>query len=225
PMSRRWALSCLRVTPGSTTASKSSALTVTMRFMRVRSSDMPPFSGMVCPSIDDPAPNGVTGTPCSKQAATTRCTSASLSAWTTACGRRVGWRDMSCPWCCRTASATESRSPKCGLSASITAETFVMSCPCRGAMIARALDFLRRDELEKHGNACLGLLYAAADRRHDFLRRRHALAIGAERAGKGRVVAGNVGRPVLLRRNRHDRQLHRHGEVVEQDRQDGDALA
>ena len=42
PWSRRYSLSCLRVTPGSTTQSRSSAWTASMRFMRVRSIDMPP---------------------------------------------------------------------------------------------------------------------------------------------------------------------------------------
>ena len=54
---------------------------------------------------------------------------------------------------------------------------------------------------------------------------RHALAIAAERLRHVGVVAGDVGRAVLLGRDRHHLQLDRHGEVVHQAGQDGDALA
>src|SRR6185437_1071765 len=43
PLSRRCSLSCLRVTPGSTTQSRSSALTASTLFMRERSSETPPW--------------------------------------------------------------------------------------------------------------------------------------------------------------------------------------
>src|SRR5438270_564082 len=51
------------------------------------------------------------------------------------------------------------------------------------------------------------------------------LAVATEGAGHGRVVAADVGAPVLLRRRLHDLQLDGHREVVEQDREDRDALA
>src|SRR5580658_5877896 len=55
PLSRRCSLSCLRVTPGSTTQSRSSALTVVTAFMRVRSSETPP-SGAELDEVDHVVP-------------------------------------------------------------------------------------------------------------------------------------------------------------------------
>src|SRR5689334_23171672 len=53
--------------------------------------------------------------------------------------------------------------------------------------------FLRGDELEQHGHALLGLLDAALDRRDDVLRLGYPLAVAAEGAGHGGIVAGDVG--------------------------------
>ena len=47
--------------------------------MRVRSSEMPPATGITCPSRLEPAPNGVTGTRCSWASASTDATSAVVS--------------------------------------------------------------------------------------------------------------------------------------------------
>ena len=86
PLDRRCFSSCFRVTPASTVTSRSSAFRRTMRFMRVRSTLMPPWTGITCPSSDDPAPNGVIGQRCSAQAATIACTSSVEVGNTTASG-------------------------------------------------------------------------------------------------------------------------------------------
>ena len=51
------------VTPASTVASRSSALTRTTRFIRDRSIDTPPRTGFTWPSSELPAPNGTMGEP------------------------------------------------------------------------------------------------------------------------------------------------------------------
>src|SRR6185437_12750753 len=81
------------------------------------------------------------------------------------------------------------------------------------------------DEFEQRRLARLGLLDAALDRRLDLAGIGHALAIAAERPRHRRVVAGDVGRAVFLRGDRHHLELDRHLEIVEQDGEDGDALA
>src|SRR6185437_15568003 len=81
------------------------------------------------------------------------------------------------------------------------------------------------DEFEQRRLARLGLLDAALDRRLDLAGIGDALAIAAERPRHRRVVAGDVGRAVFLRGDRHHLELDRHREIVKQDRQDGDALA
>ena len=61
PVSCRKSLSCLRVTPGSTTQSRSSALTAITLFMREQSSDTPPCGALTWPSSDEPIPKGTIG--------------------------------------------------------------------------------------------------------------------------------------------------------------------
>ena len=63
PVLRSALFNCSRVTPASTVASRSSALTRTTRFISRRSIVMPPRRAWTCPSSDVPAPNGTTGTP------------------------------------------------------------------------------------------------------------------------------------------------------------------
>ena len=58
PWSRRCSLSCLRVTPGSTTQSRSSAWTARTRFMSRRSIETPPNGALTWPSSEVPVPNG-----------------------------------------------------------------------------------------------------------------------------------------------------------------------
>ena len=67
PLSRRCALSALRVMPGSTTQSRSSACTASTRSMRDRSIDRPPCSALRWPSSEVPAPNGTIGASCAAQ--------------------------------------------------------------------------------------------------------------------------------------------------------------
>ena len=66
PWSRRYSLSCLRVTPGSTTQSRSSAWTARTRFMSRKSSETPPCGALTWPSSEVPVPNGMTGTRCAR---------------------------------------------------------------------------------------------------------------------------------------------------------------
>ncbi len=85
-MSRRWEFSCWRVTPASTVQSRSSALTRTIRVMRERSTVTPPRMAETLPSSEVPAPNGMTGTPCSAQSRTIAATSSVEVGNTTASG-------------------------------------------------------------------------------------------------------------------------------------------
>ena len=56
PVARMYSLSCLRVTPGWTTTSRSASLTVSTLFMRERSSEMPPLGALIWPSSEVPVP-------------------------------------------------------------------------------------------------------------------------------------------------------------------------
>ena len=61
PEEANFSFSAIRVTPGCTRTSKSSALISMILFISVKSSEMPPNSGSTCPSRDEPAPNATTG--------------------------------------------------------------------------------------------------------------------------------------------------------------------
>ena len=63
-----------------------SACTARMRFMRERSSEMPPKGALTWPSSEVPVPKGMTGTRASAQSLTTSTTSASSRRKTTASG-------------------------------------------------------------------------------------------------------------------------------------------
>ena len=76
PWSRRYSLSCLRVMPGSTTQSRSSACTASTRFMSRKSIETPPYGALIWPSSEVPVPNAITGTRCWAQMRTICCTSA-----------------------------------------------------------------------------------------------------------------------------------------------------
>ena len=112
PVWRISLLSCMRVTPACTVAVRSSACTDSTRFMRDRSMLTPPCTASRCPSSDEPAPYGMTGTACRCASATTAATSSVLSQYTTASGGGTSKGDSSRPCCSRTASAVEQRSPK-----------------------------------------------------------------------------------------------------------------
>ena len=62
PVLRSALFSCSRVTPASTVASMSSALTRRIAFISRRSIVMPPWIALTCPSSEVPAPNGMIGT-------------------------------------------------------------------------------------------------------------------------------------------------------------------
>ena len=78
PWSRRCSFSSLRVTPGSTTQSRSSSWTATIRFIRLVSTETPPNGALTWPSSDVPVPNGMIGTPWAAH---------SLTISDTSCGR------------------------------------------------------------------------------------------------------------------------------------------
>ena len=97
PLSRRYSLSCLRVTPGWTVTSRSSERTASTAFMPLTSMQTPPFSAATWPSSEVPVPKAMTGTPCAAQAATASLTSAVLRANTTASGGQAAKCDSSLP--------------------------------------------------------------------------------------------------------------------------------
>src|SRR5207248_1264046 len=70
------------------------------------------------------------------------------------------------------------------------------------------------DEFEKRRLALAGLGDAALDRLLDLARLSNPLAIAAERLGEIGVIAADVGRAVLLGRDRHHLQFDRHREIV-----------
>ena len=111
PVARMYSLSCLRVTPGWTTTSRSASLTVSTLFMRLKSSEMPPLGALIWPSSEVPVPKAMIGVLCRAQSWTICCTSSADSAKTTASGRWASWKEMSLPCCSRTACAVLTRSP------------------------------------------------------------------------------------------------------------------
>ncbi len=80
-------------TPGCTTAMRFSASTLRMRFRREHSITTPFSSAIAPPESPVPAPRGTKGTPCARQARTTRATSVLSLGSTTAEG--------SAPWTVR----------------------------------------------------------------------------------------------------------------------------
>jgi hypothetical protein len=61
PVARIYSLSCLRVTPGCTTTSRSASLTCSTWFMRLTSTEMPPCGAEMWPSSDVPVPKAMSG--------------------------------------------------------------------------------------------------------------------------------------------------------------------
>ena len=121
PWSRRCRLSALRVTPGSTTQSRSSAWTANTRFMAEVSIEIPPCGALMWPSNEVPVPNGIIGTPCRAHSFTMSTTSAVVWGNTTASGGslRTEVRVLAC--CSRIEAPWASLSPKRWDKASITA--------------------------------------------------------------------------------------------------------
>src|SRR5512137_1710612 len=79
----------------------------------------------------------------------------------------------------------------------------------------RGLELLRRDEFQESRYAFFRFPDSALDRRDDFGRLRHPLAVAAESPGHVSVIARDVGTAVFLRCRLHDRNLTGHGEIVE----------
>ena len=103
PWSRRYSLSALRVMPGWTTQSRSSACTASTWFMSRTSIETPPCGALTWPSSEVPVPNGMIGTRCAAQIRTISCTSSVDCGNTTASG---GWFSIQVtvlPCCSRTA--------------------------------------------------------------------------------------------------------------------------
>ena len=103
PWSRRCSLSALRVMPGSTTQSRSSACTASTWFMSRTSIETPPCGALTWPSSEVPVPNGITGTRCAAQMRTISCTSSVDCGNTTASGGWFSIQVMVLPCCSRTA--------------------------------------------------------------------------------------------------------------------------
>ena len=75
PVSRSAEFNSMRVSPGSTTQSKSSLFTARRPFICEKSTETPPNGAFTCPSNEVPAPNGTIGTLCSAQIETNSATS------------------------------------------------------------------------------------------------------------------------------------------------------
>ena len=87
PVARSSEFNSLRVSPGSTTQSKSSPFTARMPFICEKSTEIPPRGALTCPSKEVPAPKGTIGTRCSEQIETNSETSAAERGKNTASGR------------------------------------------------------------------------------------------------------------------------------------------
>src|SRR5262245_48870978 len=101
-----------RVTPASTVASRSSALTRTTRFISRRSRQMPPRVAWTCPSREVPAPNGTTGICRRALIARIAATSSVECGKQTTSGAAGVWYDSPWLWCSRTAAASLAREPR-----------------------------------------------------------------------------------------------------------------
>ena len=123
PRSRRWVFSCSRVTPASTRQSMSGWLTSSTRFIRDRSSVMPPRTGVTWPSSDVPAPHGTTGTRSAWHSAISRHASSVVSMNATASGITGGWLSWPCEWWSRSAALVVMRSPRKSRAAAIRVST------------------------------------------------------------------------------------------------------
>ena len=97
PVSCRYAFNCLRVTPGSTRASRSLALTSRIRFICDRSMQTPPCVASTCPSTDVPMPNGIIGVRWRAHRLTIATTSSVVCGNTTASGGVTGYDETSVP--------------------------------------------------------------------------------------------------------------------------------
>lgn len=74
--------------------------TLRIWFIPVRLMDTPPCLAEIWPSIDEPAPNGITGVLDAAQILITSATSSVDSTNATASGGAAAWYDSSRPWCC-----------------------------------------------------------------------------------------------------------------------------
>ena len=123
PVSCRCSLSCLRVTPGSTTQSRSSELTASTAFIREQSSETPPCGALTWPSSDVPTPKGTIGASCLAQSFTRSITSSLVSANTTASGGWFSSQVSVCPCALRIASEAVKRLPKRAARSALSAAT------------------------------------------------------------------------------------------------------
>src|SRR6185295_13181049 len=112
-----------RVTPASTVASRSSALTRTTRFISRRSRQMPPRMALTCPSREVPAPNGTTGICRRALIATIAATSSVECGKQTTSGAAGAWYDSPWLWCSRTAGASLAREPSSARSSRVAEST------------------------------------------------------------------------------------------------------
>src|SRR5688572_9034865 len=113
---------CRCVTPASTVASRSSALTRRTRFIRDRSIETPPLTALTCPSSDDPAPNAITAAPWRAAALTMALTSSVVSGKTTTSGAPGACHDSLWLWCSSCVAFVLQRSPSSCWSSETSAE-------------------------------------------------------------------------------------------------------
>src|SRR4051795_10640888 len=136
PCSATAALRSSLTTPGSTTATRSSASISTTRFIRERSRTTQPSTALAPPDSPVPAPRVTTGTPSSAHAATTCCTSAVLRARTAASARPTSAHSASSALTLRSTSSSVMRvlSGSRRVSASNVLDEVVVTVPtlCRG---------------------------------------------------------------------------------------------
>src|SRR5437764_107069 len=93
PWSRKCSLSSLRVTPGSTTQSRSCAVTCKTRFMSRKSIDTPPKGALTWPSSEVPVANGMIATRCGAQIRPRPCRPVAACGNTTAPGGSLALQD------------------------------------------------------------------------------------------------------------------------------------
>ncbi|OQC07717.1 MAG: hypothetical protein BWX79_01833 [Alphaproteobacteria bacterium ADurb.Bin100] len=164
PVSLMLSLSCLRVMPGCTVTVRSSAFTLSTRFMRFTSMLMPPCTASRWPSSEEPAAYGMTGTLCCAARRTASCTSCVLSAKTTAAGGGAWMEPSSRPCCSRTARAQEYCAPKrCasasskawGAGRSVTGACEGGALACMGGSPKKAVPEYHRPPWPDHRPSCL----------------------------------------------------------------------
>src|ERR1019366_4815812 len=240
PWSRSCSLSALRVMPGSTTQSRSSACTASILFMSRKSIDTPPSGALMWPSSEVPTPNGMTGTPFAAQMRTICCTSCVVCGYTTASGGWLGTQVSVLPCCSRTACEVTTRLPNAAVSAAIAAAIADGSRACTVACLFAALapaigccPGYRRGTGGGERGGDNGRGQALAIRGGCALKRRremHVLDVAVATIGDASAIPGpnnrlvvlRLGRAAFARRHGPHHDHHRDSEHIRPARQSAD---